>query len=239
MEVVEPSALSPDQGTFEVDVDISPSCNLKLDDRRLTEQGLQISQQLQRFVVTSQSLDLSALCIIPGKYCWNIAVDLLILAMDDGGNPLDACSIAMYVALNCTKLPKIELFVGESGSYEDFEVFGDLGEATSLNASNVPICISSSKIGTVLVLDTTGSEQACASCIFTIAIDKVGTCCGLIKSLGGHFIPLDVATAQIHATTAAAAIFGWIDTCFTMTTTSSINDRLYPDIPPNRFGLLA
>ena len=90
-----------------------------------------------------------------------------------------------------------------------------------------------------MVLDTTGNEQECASSIFTIAIDKNGSCCGMIKSLGGHFMPLDVATAQIHATTAAAAIFTWIDTCFSMTSTSSINDRLYPDIPPNRFGLLA
>ena len=84
------------------------------------------------------------LCIIPGKFCWNICVDLLVLQMD--GDPLDACSIATYVALNCTKIPKVEIFLGESGSPEDFEVNGDLGEALSLKASNIPICISSSKV---------------------------------------------------------------------------------------------
>ncbi len=256
VEVTEPSALHPNHGLFEVDVDISPSCNLKTDERRLMEQGLHIAQQLQRYVVgagaagtggggsgsngngvESSPLDLKALCIIPGKYCWCVSVDLLILAMD--GDPLDACSVAMYVALNCTKIPKIELFVGESGSMEDFEVCGDLGEAVTLNAIHVPLCISSCKIGQVMVMDATGSEQACASSIFTVAVDKKGLCCGLTKSLGGHFCPLDVATAQAHANTKATAIFHWIDECFSTTSTASINDRLYPDVPPTRFGLLA
>ena len=251
VEVAEPSTLHPNHGLFEVDVDISPSCNLKIDERRLLEQGSHIAQQLQRYVVgagaaggndngngvESNPLDLKALCIIPGKYCWCVSVDLLILAMD--GDSLDACSIAMYVALNCTKIPKIELFVGESGNMEDFEVCGDLGEAITLNAIHVPICVSSCKIAQVMVMDTTGYEQACASSTFAVAVNKKGLCCGFTKSLGGSFSPIDVATAQIHATTAATTIFQWIDECFSTTSTASINDRLYPDVPPTRYGLLA
>lgn len=62
------------------------------------------------------------------------------------GDPLDACSIATYIALNCTKIPKIEVYVGESGIPEDFEVTGDLGEAILLNARDLPICVSSCKV---------------------------------------------------------------------------------------------
>jgi hypothetical protein len=50
------------------------------------------------------------------------------------------------VALNCTLIPKIELFVGESGSAEDFEICGDVSEATKLKAENFPICVSSAKV---------------------------------------------------------------------------------------------
>jgi exosome complex RNA-binding protein Rrp42 (RNase PH superfamily) len=67
------------------------------------------------------------------------------------GDPLDACSIATYVALNCTKIPKVDIFLGESGLPEDFEVNGDLGESTSLNAKELPICVSSSKVVTLSV----------------------------------------------------------------------------------------
>jgi exosome complex RNA-binding protein Rrp42 (RNase PH superfamily) len=144
VEVSEPTTLSPDRGLFEIGIELSPSCNLKLDDRKLIEHGNQIAQQLQYFIASSKTFDMESLCIIPGKFCWNVCVDLLVLQMD--GDPLDACSIATYIALNCTKIPKIEVYVGESGNPEDFEVTGDLGEAILLNARDIPICVSSCKV---------------------------------------------------------------------------------------------
>lgn len=142
--MAEPTTSSPDCGLFNLGIELSPSCNLKIDDRRLLEFGSQIAQQLQSFITNSKTLNMRELCIIPGKFCWNICVDLLVLQTD--GDPIDGCSIATYVALNCTKIPKIEIFLGESGKPEDFEVIGDLGESLTLNAKDVPICISSSKV---------------------------------------------------------------------------------------------
>lgn len=144
VEIAEPTTLSTDCGLFDLAVELSPSCNLKLDERRLMDHGAHIAQQLQSFITSSGTFNLKDLCIIPGRFCWKVCVDLLVLQMD--GDPLDACSIAAYVALNCTKIPKVEIFLGESGCPEDFEVTGDLGEALSLNAKNIPICISSSKV---------------------------------------------------------------------------------------------
>lgn len=146
--MAEPTILSPDCGLFDLAIELSPSCNLKLDDRNLIEYGSQIAQQLQSFIVNSNTLSMKELCIIPGKFCWNICVDLLVLQMD--GNPLDACSIATHVALNCTKIPKVQIFLGESGKPEDFEVNGDLGESISLNAKNIPICVSSAKVRIII-----------------------------------------------------------------------------------------
>jgi exosome complex RNA-binding protein Rrp42 (RNase PH superfamily) len=59
---------------------------------------------------------------------------------------LDPCSVAAYVALNCTVIPKVEIYVGESGRAEDFEISGDISDATKLKAENFPICVSSSKV---------------------------------------------------------------------------------------------
>jgi exosome complex RNA-binding protein Rrp42 (RNase PH superfamily) len=62
------------------------------------------------------------------------------------GNPCDACSIASFIAMNCTKIPKTILAMGESGFMEDFDVIGDLFEAGRINCNKLPIIISIVKV---------------------------------------------------------------------------------------------
>ena len=62
------------------------------------------------------------------------------------GDVRDACSIAMYAALSCTKVPKLELVMGESGQVEDFELSGDFGDAYALECSKIPIVITVLKV---------------------------------------------------------------------------------------------
>ena len=53
------------------------------------------------------------------------------------------------------------------------------------------------KIGMSLVLDATGTEQACSSSTFSVAVNHTGACCGFNTSLGGHFEAIDIATAVL------------------------------------------
>jgi exosome complex RNA-binding protein Rrp42 (RNase PH superfamily) len=53
------------------------------------------------------SLDLQSLCVLPGKTCWVVYVDALLL--NDGGNVLDALSIATRAALTLTRIPKVRI----------------------------------------------------------------------------------------------------------------------------------
>ena len=62
------------------------------------------------------------------------------------GEAKDACSIAVYAALNCTKVPKLELIVGESGEVEDFDLCGDFGDAYPLECSKIPIILTILKV---------------------------------------------------------------------------------------------
>jgi len=48
LEVVEPSLLLPAQGLVNVSVDVSPSCNLKLEERKMADLGAHVAMQLQR-----------------------------------------------------------------------------------------------------------------------------------------------------------------------------------------------
>lgn len=62
------------------------------------------------------------------------------------GNIIDAASMAIYAALHCTKIPKIELVVGESGGFEDFDVSSDLAEAKNIIVNDVPLCVTAAKV---------------------------------------------------------------------------------------------
>lgn len=66
--------------------------------------------------------------------------------MEMDGNPLDVCSIATYVAFQCCQVPKINLFAGESGNAEDFEISGDLSDATFMNIARIPILVTVLKV---------------------------------------------------------------------------------------------
>jgi hypothetical protein len=51
------------------------------------------------------ALDLKALSVIPGKACWVVFVDALLL--NDGGNVLDALACAARAALALTRVPTV------------------------------------------------------------------------------------------------------------------------------------
>ena len=63
--------------------------------------------------------------------------------------PIDMCSYAALVALQCTSIPRTEMFLGESGLPEDFEVCGDIGDAVDFSivaAANTPVCVTIYKV---------------------------------------------------------------------------------------------
>lgn len=62
------------------------------------------------------------------------------------GDPTDACSIACYVALRSCRFPKVDLYAGESGAMEDFEIAGDLSESISIDALKIPILLTILKV---------------------------------------------------------------------------------------------
>ena len=57
-----------------------------------------------------------------------------------------------------------------------------------------------SQVGSSLILDATGSEQACASSVFSVAVNRSGNCCGFNTTLGGQFESIDIATAVLVST---------------------------------------
>ncbi|KAG5181267.1 ribosomal protein S5 domain 2-type protein [Tribonema minus] len=126
-----PSADAPHEGRVEVCVECSNSLFPTFDDRSGGDVNAALSLMLARTVVESGALDLKSLCIIPGRFCWIVYLDVLVLQAD--GNLLDAASFAAYVAFNTALVPRTTVISGEgAGVEDDFEIDGDLNTATRL-----------------------------------------------------------------------------------------------------------
>mmetsp|Transcript_14095 Transcript_14095/g.24826 ORF Transcript_14095/g.24826 Transcript_14095/m.24826 type:complete len:304 (-) Transcript_14095:65-976(-) len=240
LEIADTLPSAPSSGYLAVNVDISPSCAIYTDEKSVQATSSSIAEHLEGMFVGSNALDLKQFSILKGKFCWVVHVDLLILSMD--GNPLDACSIAAQVALQCTRIPRTEAIPGESGLLEDFEVIGDLAESTFVQAQGVPVFVTVAKVGSALLLDSSAAEQQCASCVLGVAVDRDGACCGVQYLKHGLLANTDLSSCIQRATQAAAGIFQHLEK-FNISMANAKGgtasaSAAAPDAPFERLGLL-
>jgi exosome complex RNA-binding protein Rrp42 (RNase PH superfamily) len=85
------------------------------------------------------TMDLGALCVLSGKTVWHVYVDCLVL--NDGGGVLSAVSAAARAALAATRLPQVEVTMGEDDDEPEIEL-GDESEGTPINVTPLPVIIS-------------------------------------------------------------------------------------------------
>jgi exosome complex component RRP42 len=232
--VGEPKHEAPSCGVLDLCIDVSQYTNVRVDERQLQDFGNNLSEILKSILVDSSSLNLEEYCIIEGKYCWILHLDIVVLRFD--GSIVDAASIAILNTLEKAKIPLTKKIMGESGIEEDFDISGDLENAVSVDTSNVPLCITVVKIGSSLIADPSNLEVMCASGQLVVALDKTGACCGIHKLLGGTFTVDEIGRSIMMAHNACQNIFsimGSSNNC------GDKNDSQYPEIPPVRVGLLA
>ena len=65
----------------------------------------------QDILLIPRALDPDSLCILTGKYAWDVKCELSVLNND--GNLLDACNYAAIIALHCYKLPFVSVESGK------------------------------------------------------------------------------------------------------------------------------
>ena len=194
-DIVEPRAGAPSEGQLLFTTEISSACSafsVHIDERKLTDIGTEISHQLHNIYRGSKSLDLQSMGIIDGKFSWAIHVDLVVLQCD--GYPLDVCSVAAREALLCTKLPQLQMKVGDSGQPENFDVNGDISATVGLSKNDLPICLTMAKVGEQFLTDISLNEYLSAECVYTVALDKKGRFCGIAKIAGSALPANEVFT---------------------------------------------
>ncbi|CAM9768223.1 unnamed protein product, partial [Discosporangium mesarthrocarpum] len=188
VDVGEPEIAFPSRGRVEVCAECSNSLFPKFDERASGDINAMLGGALERSMRGAEGIDLDALCILPGKFCWVVHVDVLVLQAD--GNLLDASSFGTYVALNTATIPKVTPVMGEGGVFDDFVMSPYVGEAVPIvGADRVPVCISMSRIGSHFIVDASMEEESCVEASVGVFVDRDGRICGSHKQ-GSGAVPI-------------------------------------------------
>ena len=158
--------------------------------------------------ILSSSFDFKQLCIVKGKHCWALYVDVLILESD--GNTLDAAVMASLAALSATKLPGVS--VEEDAEAESLELSNDPNDSKPMDCSNLPLTITLCQIdSTAYFVDPTKAEETCARAILTVAVNPIGTISFMQKSAGGSIEASILADMIGVAQSTASTLFSQIE----------------------------
>ncbi|KAI7854002.1 ribosomal protein S5 domain 2-type protein [Circinella umbellata] len=189
----------PDQGRIVCNVECSPSASQQFEGHGADELNNTLTLALERFLCGPQSgLDLAKLCIIPGRQCWVIYVDAMV--MDCAGNLLDCIIMTTRSALFDTRIPKTEIQDLGDGEYE-FEVMDDVEDAEPIgNWNRLPLAVTLYKIGDRYIIDPTIIEELCSEVTLTVGVNKEGSICGVQKGSNGSIDP-SLLTEMIQTAT--------------------------------------
>lgn len=172
MQPGEPFPDAPNRGVIITNAELVPLASPTFEPGPPNEVGIELARVVDRGVRESKSVDLEALCIVPGKQVWIIFIDVHIL--DDVGNILDASSLGAIAALLTTKVPANK--------------FG-LGADYALPVKDIPIATTAIEFGDVLMFDPDVDEESIANTRLTVITTADGSICGMQKSGTGILKP--------------------------------------------------
>lgn len=103
-ELIHPASTQPDRGVCELHIDILPFGEFIDDKSKRRKQETEISSILQHLLLP-HILDWPSLVVHAGKYVWRLCIDIMVLSCS--GSLIDACSLAIWGALQNLRLPKV------------------------------------------------------------------------------------------------------------------------------------
>ncbi|XP_044754441.1 exosome complex component RRP42 [Coccinella septempunctata] len=185
IEVDTPFPERPMEGKIEFFVDCSANATPNFEGRGGEDLAIELSNCLASAYSSNEALDLTKLCIMKGKKCWKLYVDILLLEV--GGNLYDAVSIAVKSALWSTQVPKIKA-LNVDGSNVDIQVLDDIHSCTKLDTPGAPLMVTLCKIGEKCVVDPDVAEEQCSSGAVVVSVSK-GNISTILQTGTGSFHP--------------------------------------------------
>jgi len=195
-ELEKPLPNHPDRGRIEFSVDCSANATPAFEGRGGDDLAADISRILSSSYECPDVLNLEPLCILPGKHCWILYVDILVLEV--GGNLYDAVSMAVKSALYSTKIPVVSVTAIDGGEPE-LELSSDPFSHTRLKVDKAPLLVTMVRIGNYCVVDSTPEEEGCGSASLLVAVTPAGKITTTKKVGGGAFQITSIKSAEQQA----------------------------------------
>jgi len=215
-------------GRFVIAVDLTANPTGALDRRAAEAASVTLTAQVSRILVESGALRRELLCLIPGKKCWVISIDAVVLSA--AGNVLDATLIAVKAALKSTLIPAVTVVrrapadaettataaAGRASDDVTLEVSDDPAEAHALAAwdPRVPLTVTVSRAGATAFVDPDQSEEACVTARVSVAFNDKGKMLGTFKLGEGALAPESVRGMVRLAAQVAQRLRGQFDAAF-------------------------
>lgn len=172
---------TPDEGILTVNAEFVPFASPTFEAGPPDERSIELARVVDRGIRESKAIDLSKLCIDPGKKVFMVFVDVYVL--DHDGNLIDAAAMAALGALVDAKMHKFDVKNG-------LPVFKD--EIIPIPVRNHPIAITSAKLDGSVVIDPCLEEEDVLACRLTVTTDTNDNVVAMQKGGLGTFTPDEI-----------------------------------------------
>jgi exosome complex component RRP42 len=175
---------TPDKGLLVVNAEILPLSSPYAEPGPPSEDAIELARVVDRGIRESEMVDLTKLCLIPGKSVVTIFVDCNVMNVD--GNLFDATSYAVVSALRTAKMKKYKVKDDKIEATEDW---------VPVPVERTPVSVTLARIGDRLVVDPVTEEEASMDMRITITTDDDGNVCASQKGEASTITPAHVLEA--------------------------------------------
>jgi exosome complex component RRP42 len=166
----EPFPDTPNTGVLTTNAELIPMASDTFEAGPPDQESIEVARVIDRGIREGHAVDMTKLCMVPGKEVWIMFVDVHVLDYD--GNLFDAANIGANAAFKGTIVP-----AKRAGKGEDYP----------LPVLHQPISITAVKIDGKILVDPTHDEERVADARLTAATIETGNLCAMQKGLDGAF----------------------------------------------------
>jgi exosome complex component RRP42 len=176
---------TPDSGVITTSAELSPLASSYFESGPPSEAAIELARVTDRAIRESHSIDLSKLCVIPGKQVWILFIDMYVL--NDDGNLFDAAALAAMAALATTKIPKVKIVSEEPLEIEILEE-----QLEPLKIDHYTVAVTSYKIGNFNLFDPNYKEDKISDARITFGFDEQDRVVSMQKGKLGVYTPEEI-----------------------------------------------
>ncbi|KAM7500168.1 hypothetical protein LguiA_024582 [Lonicera macranthoides] len=175
MEVMTPTAESPDEGCVAIDFHMPPICSPIVRPGRPAEAAPVVSKQLSDTILSSGMINLKELSLVSGKAAWMAYLD--IYCLDADGALFDAALLSAVAAFSHLQIPVVSVnddgrvvIVSEENGGGKREPVNK--EKRKLKLNTIPFSLTSILHKNYILADPTAEEESIMDTLVTVVLDS-------------------------------------------------------------------